>query len=251
MVNPEDNGLPAELEQLTEQDSGMGVSDQFADMLTPIVSVLQTNSPQCDVRGADYVDNAEPGMFWLRGSDPPIRESLDVICCGMLHTFTEWLPARQGYVGRHADLPDDVQITTDSSSGRRSYVRTGNKNVLEDTRELYLAIDGTLHMLPATSTKHTFVRALETFFNQQRNPKTGSVLPSFAHRLRLTTVPRSNAKGRWFDIKFETIVQDGRRVWPSLTQYQEAKKLTESVERGLQPLLASGSAASIPGPKAA
>ena len=184
-------------------------------------------------------------MFWLRGSDPPIREQLDVICCGMLHTFTEWLPSRQGYVGRHADLPDDVQITTDGSSGRRFYVRAGNKNVLEDTRELYVVIDGQLRMLPATGTKHTFVRALETFFNQQRNPKTGSVLPSFAHVIRLTTTPRSNAKGRWFDIRFEKI------GWASLPQYQQAKALTESVERGLQPMLTSGSAARITGPQAA
>src|SRR5262245_40026935 len=191
MTNLEDNGLPAELEQLTEQDSGMGVSDQFADMLTPIVSILQVNSPQVDVRGADYITDAAPGMFWLRGSDPPIRESLDVICCGMLHTFTEWPPGRTGnLVGRHNDLPDDVEITIDSASGRQTYVRRDNKNVLVDTRELYVAIDGQLHMLPATGTKHTAVRALETFFNQQRNPKTGSVLPSFAHRLRLTTVPR-------------------------------------------------------------
>jgi hypothetical protein len=241
--------LPTELEQ--PQDAGIGVSHDQADQLTPIVTTLQTNSPQCDVRGVDYVNGAEPGRFWLRNSDPPIREWLDVIPCGMLHTFTEWLQNRQGYVGRHGDLPNDTQITIDSSSGRRTYVRTSNKNVLEDTRELYLMIDGTLHMLPATGTKHTFVRALETFFHQQRNPKTGNVLPSFAHLLRLTTVPRSNSKGRWFDLKFETIRgDDGRRVWPSLAQYQQAKALTEGVERGL-PLLASNPVAGIPGPKAA
>jgi hypothetical protein len=251
MTNLENDGLPAELQQLAQQDSGMGVSDAFADQLTPIIAVLQVNSPQVDLRGADYVADAEPGMFWLRNSDPPIRQWLDCICCGMLHVITEWQPDRAGFVGRHAALPDDVEITVDSSSGRQSYVRRGSRNVLLDTRETYFAIDGTLHMLPATGTKHTFVRALETFFNQQRNPKTGSVLPSFAHLLRLSTMPRSNAKGRWFDIKFETIRgNDGRRVWPSLAQYQKAKELTEGVERGL-PLLASGSTPSIPGPKAA
>jgi len=245
MTTPENNGLPAELEQLVQQDSGMGVSDNFADQLTPIVSVLQVNSPQCDIRGADYVIDAMPGKFWLRTSSPPIREWLDCICCGMLHVITEWQPDRAGFVGRHAALPDDVEITVDSSSGRHSYVRRGSRNVLLDTRETYFAIDGMLHMFPAVGTKHTVVRALETFFNGQRNPKTGAVLPSFAHRLRLTTTPRSNAKGKWYDVRFEKI------GWPSLSQYNQAKLFTESVERGLQPLLAGSPVASIGGPKAA
>jgi len=247
MTTPKD-GLPPELAQLAEQDAGRGVSNDIADQLTPIVTVLQNNSPQCDSRGADYVDNAEPGRFWLRNSDPPIRDWIDVQPLTMRRGFTEWLRDRQGYVGFHDDLPDDVDVHIDVDSGKRTYVRRDNKNVLEDTRQLFLMIDGQLHMLPAAGTKHTFVRALETFFHTQRNPTSGTVLPAFAHLLRLTTVPRSNAKGRWFDVKFETIEQDGRRVWPSLADYQKAKALTESVERGL---LTSSPVAAIGGPKAA
>jgi len=243
MAKPKDDGLPPELDQLLQQDAGKGVSSELSDQLLPIAAVLQTNSPQCDPRGADYIDGAEPGMFWLRGSEKPIRESLDVTCCGMVHVYTEWPPGRTGnLVARHVDLPDDVDTIMDDSTGRQTYIRRGNKNVLQDTRELYLLIDGTLHMFPAYGTKHTFVRALESRFNQLKHPKTGAVLPSFAKRYRLTTVPRSNAKGRWFDVKFEDI------GWTPLADYQKAKAITESIERGL---LTSGPVAAIGGPKAA
>src|SRR5262245_28567488 len=113
--------LPAELDQLVQQDAGKGVSFAFEDQLTPIINVLQSNSPQVDSRGAEYIDGAEPGKFWLRGSTTPIRETIDVTMCGQLHSFLEWRAGRQGLVGRHAELPDDVKIEIDPSSGRRVF----------------------------------------------------------------------------------------------------------------------------------
>lgn len=229
MAKPEDQ-LPAELDQLVQQDAGMGVSTAFEDQLTPIINVLQTNSPQVDSRGPEYIAGAEPGKFWLRGAVIPIRDTIDVIPCGQLHSFLEWRAGRQGLVGRHAELPDGVEIEIDPSSGRRMFIRPDTKNMIQDTRELYLLVDGAPFMLPCYGTRHTFARAWQTHFNNlPKHPKTGGVLPSFAKRYRLSTVPASNAKGRWFNVTFAEI------GWTPLPEYQQAKALAENVARGMQP----------------
>jgi hypothetical protein len=221
--------LPTELDQLTQQDAGKGVSSAFEDQLTPIINVLQINSPQVDARGPEYIAGAEPGKFWLRGAVVPIRETIDVIPCGQLHSFLEWRAGRQGLVGRHAELPDNVEIEIDASSGRRMFVRPDSKNVLQDTRELYLLVDGAPFMLPCYGTRHTFARAWQSHFNQLKHPKTSDVLPSFAKRYRLSTVFASNAKGRWFNVTFTEI------GWTPLPEYQQAKALAENIARGVQP----------------
>jgi hypothetical protein len=43
----------------------------------------------------------------------------------------------------------------------------------------------------------------QTMFHRFKHPKTGKILPAFAHKYRLTTVPQSNVLGKWFGLKFE------------------------------------------------
>jgi hypothetical protein len=40
-------------------------------------------------------------------------------------------------------------------------------------------------------------------FHRFKHPTTGKILPAFAHKYRLSTVPQSNALGKWFGLKFE------------------------------------------------
>jgi hypothetical protein len=42
---------------------------------------------------------------------------------------------------------------------------------------------------------------------QFRHPKTGGLLPSFARKYLLTTVPASNALGHWFTLKFTDLAK--------------------------------------------
>jgi len=240
MTKPKDDGLPAELDQFAQQNAGQGLSDNLDDLSRLILTVLHQNSPQVDARGADYIDGAEPGRLWLRGSNEPIRDHVDGLFITQLHLLTEWAADRGGFVARHGDLPDDAQVSS-GGSGRLTYVRA-NRNILEDTRETYWLIEGQLYMLPLKSTGHQFARDLQSFFRAQKHPKTGDKLPPYVHRLRLTSTPRSNSKGKWWGLKFEKI------GWASLAECQQAKALSEDVVRGLLP---SSSVASISGPKAA
>jgi hypothetical protein len=230
---PHETALPAELIEQTAADSGRGVSTRPEDQLIPIVYVLQTNSPACDKRGAGYIEDAEPGHFLLRGAIEPIRDGtvgIDVIPCGMTHSFLEWLENRQGLIGRHAKPPSDIEVRTIKGEGgreRASLVRS-NGNLIVDTREFFLLIEGAPYMLPCYGTRHTFAKTWQSRFQQYKHPRTGAVLPSFARRYRLRTVATSNALGHWYGLQF---TDEG---WVSVAEYQLARALNDVVERGAQ-----------------
>jgi hypothetical protein len=225
--------LPAELLELTKTDAGMGVSFKQEDQLIPLIYVLQTNSPAVDKRGDNYIDGAEAGDFWLRNAIEPIKsgeEGIVVQPCEMMRTWIEWLPNRQGFVARHDKPPVDMETRKErDDSGREKVVlvRGENGNIIQDTREFFLIVDGQPFVLPCSGTKHTFARAWNSFYMQFRHPQTNEVMPSFSRKYRLTTVPASNAIGKWFGLKF----QDEGYV-QSKAEYDAGKSLCLAVRKG-------------------
>ena len=224
--------VPDDLLGVTEADAGMGVSFKQEDQLLPLIYILQTNSPVVEKRGDVYIDGAEPGHFWLRNSLIPIRdgvEGIEAIPCEMIHTWIEWLPNRQGFVARHDEPPKDMAERTvrdDNGREKQILVRAGNGNVIQDTREFYIIVDGQPFVLPCTGTKHTFARQWQTMFHQFRHPKTNQIMPSFSRKYKLTTVPASNAIGKWFGVKFEDL------GWVAKSEYDAAKAFHSAVKRG-------------------
>jgi hypothetical protein len=231
-LNPS-SAPPTELLDKMAADAGRGVSQKAEDQLLPILYVLQTNSPQVNKRGSDYVEGAEAGHFFLRGALVPIRDGVigvEAIPCAMDHVFIEWFPGRQGFVARHAEQPADVEsrMVQDVDGPRRSLVRSTNNNIVQDTREFFLLIDGRPYVFPCYGTRHTFARRWQSHFNQYRHPQTGGLLPSFARKYLLTTVPMSNGQGQWYGIKFDDL------GWVSEAEYSAARALYEIVARGAQ-----------------
>lgn len=205
-----DPQLPAEQDEylaLTEQYAERGVSFKSEDQLLPLIYVLQNMSPQVDKRGTDYIEGAEPGDFWLRNSLDPIRngeQGIEAIPVDMFRTWIEWLPNRGGFVARHDTPPADmVAKTIRGDDGReRNVMMRGNGNIIIDTREFYIMVGGDPYVLPCSSTKHTFARQWQTMFHRFKHPKTGKIMPTFARKYLLTTIPASNALGKWFGLKF-------------------------------------------------
>jgi hypothetical protein len=231
-VQTTQKALPAELLELTKGDAGLGISFKPEDQLLPLIYVLQTNSPAVDKRGDNYIDGAEPGDFWLRNSLDPIHngeEGIEVIPCEMQRAWIEWLPNRQGFVQRHDAPPIDMKtsiVRDDSGREKQVLMRGENGNIIQDTREFFLLVGGQPFVFPCTGTKHTFARQWNTFFKQFKHPQTGDFLPSFTRKYRLSTIPASNAIGKWFGLKF----QDEGSV--SLAEYQAGKTLCLDVRAG-------------------
>jgi hypothetical protein len=203
--------LPTEQDEylaLTEQYAERGVSFKQEDQLLPLIYVLQQMSPSVDKRGDGYIEGAEAGDFWLRNALKPIRngeEGIIAIPVEMKHAWVEWLPNRGGFVTRHEAPPIDMiskMVRGDDGRERSTLVRA-NGNIIAETREFYILVDGDPYVFPCTSTKHTFARQWQTMFHRFKHPKTGRILPAFAHMYRLSTIPQSNVLGKWFGLKFE------------------------------------------------
>jgi hypothetical protein len=224
--------IPADMLDLYTEDEGKGVSFKPEDQLIPLIYVLQSNSPVCDKRGENYIEGAEPGHFWLRNSINPIADGLEGISAipiVMQRTWIEWLPMRQGFVARHPEPPADMinrMIRGDDGRERQISVRESNDNIIQDTREFFLKVNEQPYVLPCTGTKHSFARNWQTMFHQFRNPKTGGVLPAFARKYQLTTIPMSNASGKWFGLKFQDLGPIGK------DEYLAAKAFYASVMSG-------------------
>jgi hypothetical protein len=220
--------LWTELAEIAVADAGRGISTDPADQSLPLIYILQTGSPACEKRGADYIDGAEPGHFLLRGATDPIRsgvEGIVAINCGMRRAWLEWLPDRGGYADRHDRQPDDVVLHDDGRKPR--LIRRDSKNVIEETREVFLLIEGRPYLLPCPSTRNQFAREWNTYCGQFTHPTTGKTLPSFAREYQLTTVKAENALGKWFKPKFTDL------GWVSdIDIYKAARALNAIVESG-------------------
>lgn len=224
--------VPDELLGATEADAGMGVSFKQEDQLLPLIYVLQTNSPVVDKRGDVYITGAEAGHFWMRNSLQPIKdgmEGINAIPCEMMRTWIEWLPNRQGFVARHDTPPSDMETKTvrdDSGREKQILVRGSNGNIIQDTREFYIMVDGQPYVLPCTGTKHTFARQWNSMFHQFRHPKTNEIMPAFSRKWKLVTVPASNAIGKWFGLQFQDL------GFVSKKEYDAAKAFYMAVKKG-------------------
>jgi hypothetical protein len=227
-LTPAGAPLPAELADATALDVGKGVSTEVGDAITPLISVLQNGSPQVDKRAVEYLNSAEPGRWWLRNAVDPIRDEIVAIPCAMTRSWMEWLPDRQGYVARHEEEPGDIEVKSAGGTSKRPILMRPNGNIVQDTREVYVLVDGQPYLLPCASTFHQFAREWQTWFRQFRHPKTGKPLPSFARKYKLVTTQRTNAFGKWFVPKFIDL------GWVDKAEYVRAREFNEFVEQGRQ-----------------
>lgn len=222
--------VPEDMLEVTAQDAGLGVSFKPEDQLIPLIYVLQSNSPIVNKRSEQYVQDAEPGHFWLRGALQPIRsgvEGINAIPCGMERSWIEWLPDRGGFVRRHPEAPEGmVSRVIRGDDGKERNVMMLEDNLIVDTREFYVMVDGHPYVFPCSSTKHTFARQWQSYFHQLTHPKTGQVMPSASQLYKLTTIPVSNSKGEWFGLKFQFLGYVPKPV------YEHAKAFANSVKRG-------------------
>jgi hypothetical protein len=215
---------PADLLDEMSRDSGLGVSTDTADLLIPRLRVIQKTSAAIDPQRPEYLQNARAGdfllgLFELRSGS----EGIGVIPAGMKRYSIEIGPDRI-FVGRHDVLPADAKPARE---GNRPVHRRANGNLLEDVREFALVCEGENYLLSCRGTSHTFARRWQTLLHSQLHPKTRRVLPSFASKYKLTTVPAHNLQGNWYGLKVELI---GRVT--DAAEYTAAKTLNRIITSG-------------------
>lgn len=204
----------------SEEFDGRGVSRDQDDSIIPLIYIIQSNSPQLDRQDrARYVDGAQAGSVWLRGSPEPMVDSEDGIefqPCAFLKDWVEWIPRDNGggFVQRHemrsGEKRDDflgrmkAEKVVDPKNPRRQRWVLPNKNELVETRYHYGFANDEPYVIPMTSTGHTVSRQWTAAMKRQRLPN-GKMADCWLHTYKLTTVQRQNASGKWFTWKIEDL----------------------------------------------
>jgi hypothetical protein len=126
-----------ELMKMYAEDAGKGVSTAVEDNIVPLIYILQSNSPQVQKKGDQYVQGAEAGSIWFRGTKTviPGDEGILVVPVHKTNVWIEWQPNRGGFVGRHgAERPKDAVQKTDPANPKKKFWALPNGNHVVETR---------------------------------------------------------------------------------------------------------------------
>lgn len=200
------------------EDAGAGYEGtSSADFAIPFLSVLQTNSPECEKAHDRYLEAAEAGMLM----DTVSRELIDgdegvvIVPCLTSHVFTEWVPRDEGggggggFRGVHETDSDIVKRCRAEAKDGFAKLPTGDGTELIETFYIFaLRLDEEgdavgFFMIPFTSTK---IKVYRKFMQRLRQVKGNP--PLFANRVRISSVPDSNKKGNFYNFKLEAAVDD-------------------------------------------
>jgi hypothetical protein len=213
---------------IASEDAGKGISYKPEDHKLLMLVVGQVNSPFVDKNAAEYIAGSEPGCLAIRelGEVFDGIVGIDVVPIIMQQVWIGWHPARGGYEGRYPEKPADAVSTIIQEGNRSKTILTRpSGTVIEECREVYLLFRGQPLLFPCRSTFITVTREWMTYASQFHTDK-GDPLPLFARQYKLTTVPKSNALGRWYKPKFQDLGYVSRNV------YLAARELYAIASRG-------------------
>jgi len=106
-------------------------------MAIPFVKLLQPLSPQVDKKKPEYVEGAEPGMFFNNVTKEIYGESINIIILKFEHLFIEWVPDRGGFVDVHSpENAAKITVSTEFNSWK-----TEDGNDLQETYCYFLLIE--------------------------------------------------------------------------------------------------------------
>ena len=142
--------VPAELGDLNlqelEGDAGAGSQNiTSTDIATPILSVLQANSPQCKRSDGKYIQGAAEGMIFNNVTNEVYDgdKGITVIPCYFEKVFIEWAPNRGGLVAIHdaqTELRNQVQLLDNGEGNGRTVPTLPNGNHLIETNQHYVLL---------------------------------------------------------------------------------------------------------------
>lgn len=233
--------VPAHLQKWADQYEGAGLSTDAADNLVPLIYILQAQSKQCLRQRPEFIDGAQAGDIWMRGSPDTIRgEDPGIIVqpCLFDRVVLEWVPRDDGggFVGRHTEMPEDAENKPDPQNPNRPRWMSPRGTEYIETREFVCRVhgdDGSREpfVIPMAGSNHTVARNWMTSLN--RLSTGGKRLPAFASLWRLTTVPRSNDQGDWYawNVKFEGFVEEDLDIEEGaklFTAFSSGEKTTDT-----------------------
>jgi hypothetical protein len=221
------------LTSMFEEDALSGFEGMNQDdFALPFLRLLTNTSPE-----VGEVDGAMPGMIYntVTGELYDGKKGIEVIPVAYVRQYIEWAPRGSGSGAPVAMYPatSDVLSRTHREPGdNKDYLDNGN--YIENTANHYVMVvnsEGTPE--PALITmKSTQLKKSRKWNSMMQSVKVAGksglfTPPMYSQMYRLSTVPESNDKGKWFGWEVERIgpVEDAGI-------YQAAKIFATSVNAG-------------------
>ena len=216
------------------QDSGMGLENiDKDDLALPFLKLLQTSSDETKKKHANYVEGAEPGMFYNTVTKKLYsgEKGIEVIPCFYKLTYPEWAPFERKE-GRpiNPDRGPEILAKTKKDSGGKDVLDNGNQII--KTANHFVIINGDnpeKALMAMKSTQLKVSRGWNSLMQDQfeNDPKTNKAVPApmFSRIYRLSSVEHSGSF-TWQGYKVSLV----RKV-DSANLYQMAKDFHNSLKK--------------------
>lgn len=123
-------------------DAGGGQQNITAqDTATPLLTLLQANSPQCKKSDPKYIAGAVEGSIYNNVTSEVYdgEKGLTVVQCYFEKVYIEWRPNRGGFVAIHsADTPLKTQTVLKENAEGKTVPTLPNGNILTETNQHYV-----------------------------------------------------------------------------------------------------------------
>ena len=227
-------GLPSDA--LFEADAKLGFENIDQESLAlPILKLLQNGSGEAQKRNANYVEGAEPGMFFntvtrkLYDGDKGIQ----VIPCHYRLEYQEWADFGTGS-GRPENIyPASSDILSKTTKDANGKDRLPNGNYIQKTSQHFVIITDGSSAETALISMYSSQSKVSRKWNSMmmsitKNGKDGPYTPPpFSHYYKISSVENTGKGNQWYGYN---IVKVGEVTDANV--YKRAKTFYESCRRG-------------------
>ena len=235
-------GLPSDA--LFEADAKLGFENIDQESLAlPILKLLQNGSGEAQKRNANYVEGAEPGMFFntvtrkLYDGDKGIQ----VIPCHYRLEYQEWADFGTGS-GRPENIyPASSDILSKTTKDANGKDRLPNGNYIQKTSQHFVIITDGNSAETALISMYSSQAKVSRKWNSMmmsitKNGKDGPYTPPpFSHYYKISSVENTGKGNQWYGYN---IVKAGEVTDANV--YKRAKTFYESCRRGDSSVNGSG-----------
>ena len=235
-------GLPSDA--LFEADAKLGFENIDQESLAlPILKLLQNGSGEAQKRNANYVEGAEPGMFFntvtrkLYNGDKGIQ----VIPCHYRLEYQEWADFGTGS-GRPENIyPASSDILSKTTKDANGKDRLPNGHYIQKTSQHFVIITDDKSAETALISMYSSQSKVSRKWNSMmmsitKNGKDGPYTPPpFSHYYKISSVENTGKGNQWYGYN---IVKAGEVTDANV--YKRAKTFYESCRRGDSSVNGSG-----------
>ena len=235
-------GLPSDA--LFEADAKLGFENIAQESLAlPILKLLQNGSGEAQKRNANYVEGAEPGMFFNTVTRKLYdgEKGIQVIPCHYRLEYQEWADFGTGS-GRPENIyPASSDILSKTTKDAMGKDRLPNGNYIQKTSQHFVIITDGKSAETALISMYSSQAKVSRKWNSMmmsitKNGKDGPYTPPpFSHYYKISSVENTGKGNQWYGYN---IVKVGEVSDANV--YKRAKTFYESCRRGDSSVNGSG-----------